>query len=122
MSKTDSVSVQMKEVLDEVNKEVREAGIKGINKISKESVSKLRNTSPKKTGSYARGWATKKEGEMDVIVHNKTDYQLTHLLENGHVIRNKKGTYGRTSGKKHIKPVEEWAVDALPEEIMRNIK
>ena len=122
MAKTDSVSVQMKEILDEVNKEVREAGINGINKVSKESVSKLRNTSPKKTGSYARGWATKKEGEMDVIVHNKTDYQLTHLLENGHVIRNKKGTYGRTSGKKHIKPVEEWAVDALPEEIMRNIK
>ena len=122
MSKTDSVSVQMKEVLDEVNKEVREAGIKGINKVSKESVSKLRNTSPKKTGSYAKGWAAKKEGEMDVVVHNRTDYQLTHLLENGHVVRNKKGTYGRTSGKKHIKPVEDWAINALPEEIMREIK
>ena len=43
---------------------------------------------------------------MDVIVHNKTDYQLTHLLENGHVIRNKKGTYGRAPAHPHIKPIE----------------
>lgn len=122
MAKTESVTAQMKEILDEVNKEVKEAAENGIKKVSKESVSKLRNTSPKKTGSYAKGWTVKKEGEMDVVVHNRTDYQLTHLLENGHVVRNKKGTYGRTSGTKHIKPVEDWAVDALPEEIMREIK
>lgn len=122
MAKTESVSVQMKELLDEINENVVESTKNGINKVSKESVSKLRNTSPKKTGSYAKGWAVKREGEMDVIVHNRTDYQLTHLLENGHVVRNKKGTYGRTSGTKHIAPVEEWAADALPEEIMRGIK
>ena len=122
MAKTESVSVQMKELLDEINLEVKEATKEGIQEISKESVQKLRNTSPRKTGSYAKGWAVKRENELEVVVYNRTDWQLTHLLENGHVIRNKKGTYGRTSGKKHIKPVEEWAVDALPEEIMRNIK
>lgn len=122
MAKTESVSVQMKELLDEVNENVVDSTKNGINKVSKESVSKLRNTSPKKTGSYAKGWAVKREGDMDVTVHNRTDYQLTHLLENGHVVRNKKGTYGRTSGTKHIAPVEEWAADALPEEIMRGIK
>lgn len=122
MGKTGSVDIQMKELLDEVSKEVRDAGANGIKKISKESATKLRNTSPKKTGSYAKGWTTKKNGDMDIVVHNKTDYQLTHLLENGHVIRNKKGTYGRTSGVKHIAPVEEWAESALPEEIMRELK
>lgn len=122
MAKTESVSVQMKELLDEINENVVDSTKNGINKVSKESVSKLRNTSPKKTGSYAKGWAVKREGDMDVTVHNRTDYQLTHLLENGHVVRNKKGTYGRTSGTKHIAPVEEWAADALPEEIMRGIK
>lgn len=122
MAKTESVSVQMTELLDEINNEVRDAGENGIKKVSKESVSKLRNTSPKKTGDYAKGWTTKKISAMDIVVHNKTDYQLTHLLENGHVIRNKKGTYGRTSGTKHIAPVEEWAADALPEEIMRELK
>lgn len=122
MAKTESVSVQMKELLDEIDRETRDAGKNGIAKVSKESVQKLRNTSPKKTGDYAKGWATKKEGDLEIIVHNKTAYQLTHLLENGHVVRNKKGTYGRTSGTKHIAPVEEWASDALPEEIMRELK
>lgn len=122
MGKTGSIDIQMKELLNEVSKEAREAGANGIKKIAKESVTKLRNTSPKKTGSYAKGWTAKKNGDMNIVVHNKTDYQLTHLLENGHIIKNKKGTYGRTNGIKHIAPVEEWASEALPEEIMRELK
>lgn len=122
MSNTGSVSVQMKELLDSINEEVRNAGKDAIEKVSKEVVQKLRNTSPKKTGDYAKGWGTKKLNSFTVVVHNKTDWQLTHLLENGHVVKNKKGTYGRVSPKKHIAPVEEWAADALPEEIMRRIK
>ena len=122
MANTESVAVQMKELLDEIDKEVQNSTKRNIDRVSKEAVQKLRNTSPRKTGSYAKGWGTKKEGDMDVIVHNRTDYQLTHLLENGHVIRNKKGTYGRTTGTKHIAPVEEWAVDELPRRIMEDIK
>lgn len=121
MSKTESVTAQMKDLLDEVDRDVKSATKRNIDSVSKESVQKLKNTSPRKTGSYSKGWAVKREGEMDVIVHNRTDYQLTHLLENGHVIRNKKGTYGRTSGTKHIAPVEEWAVDELPRRIMEDI-
>lgn len=121
MAKTESVTAQMNELLDEVNKDVKNSAKRNIDRVSKESVQKLKNTSPVKTGSYAKGWGTKRMGEMDVIVHNRTDYQLTHLLENGHVIRNKKGTYGRTHGIKHIKPVEEWAVDELPRRIIEDI-
>ena len=121
MAKTKSVAVQMKEVLDEINKDVEESARKNIDKTSTECVQKLRNTSPRKTGSYAKGWRKKKQGKMDVIVHNRTDYQLTHLLENGHVIKNKKGTYGRTRGIKHIQPVAEWAADELPRRITEDI-
>ena len=121
MAKTESVAAQMKDLLDEVNKDVETSAKKNIQTVAKESVQKLKNTSPVKTGSYAKGWGTKKRGEMDVIVHNRTDYQLTHLLENGHVIRNKKGTFGRTHGIKHIAPVAEWAVDELPRRIMEDI-
>lgn len=121
MANTESVTAQMAEIMDEVSQEVKDATKSGINSVAKESVQKLRNTSPKKSGSYARGWSTKKQGEMDVVVYNRTDYQLTHLLENGHVIRNKKGTYGRTSGIKHIAPVEEWAIDELPRKIMEDL-
>lgn len=122
MAKTESVSVQMKELLDEINLEVKEATKDGIQEISKESVQKLRNTSPRKTGSYAKGWAVKRESELEVVVYNRTDWQLTHLLENGHRIVNKKGEYGRVNGVKHIAPVEEWAADALPVKILGGIK
>ena len=121
MAKTESVTAQMKEVLDEINDDVRKSAKRNIDRVSKESVQKLKNTSPRKTGSYAKGWGTKRQGDMDVVVHNRTDYQLTHLLENGHVIRNKKGTYGRTRGIKHIAPVEEWAIDELPRRIIEDI-
>ena len=121
MAKTGSVTAQMTELLDEVNKDVKNSAKRNIDRVSKESVQKLKNTSPVKTGSYAKGWGVKRLGDMDIVVHNHTDYQLTHLLENGHVIRNKKGTYGRTHGIKHIQPVEEWAVDELPRRIMGDI-
>ena len=121
MAKTESVSAQMKELLDEVNKDVELSAKRNIQLTAKESVTKLRNTSPVKTGSYAKGWGVKKQGDMDVVVHNRTDYQLTHLLENGHVIRNKKGTYGRAPAHKHIKPVEDWAIDELPRRIIEDI-
>ena len=125
MAKTESVSAQMKEILDDYDDRVREVTETSINKVSKESVTKLRNTSPKRTGSYARGWTSKKlkvhGAVVDVVVHNSTNYQLTHLLENGHIIRNAKGEYGRAPAVKHIAPIEEWAVDELPAEIERGL-
>ena len=116
-----SVAVQMAELLDEINKDVEKSAKTNIQRVAKESVQKLKNTSPVKTGSYASGWGTKKQGDMDIVVHNRTDYQLTHLLENGHIIRNKKGTYGRAPAHKHIKPVEDWAIDELPRRIIEDI-
>lgn len=130
MANTNSIAIQMADILDDYSKEVRRAMTDAEDKIAKESVRKLKNTSPKRNGKnhirrYAEGWRVKRvrtnTGIPDVIVHNKTNYQLTHLLENGHIVRNSKGTYGRTNGIKHIKPVEEWAQDALPQEIERRL-
>lgn len=126
MAKTKSVAVQMKEILDEYSKRVDDAASDAAVKVGKESAQRIKNTSPKKTGSYARGWTIKRErgnGRIEsVIVHNRTDYQLTHLLENGHIIRNKKGTYGRTNGTKHIAPVEQWGVNEFPNEVERQLQ
>lgn len=126
MAKNGSVELQMEKIMDDYSKDVKEATNNSIDKTSRQSVRKLKDTSPKKTGDYAKGWTTKKirtrDGLYTVIVHNKTDYQLTHLLENGHVVRNKKGTYGRTNGTKHIAPVEQWASSELPLEIERELE
>lgn len=112
MANTSSVSVQMKDILDRYGREAKKAIDASAQETAKECVQQLKNTSPKRTGAYARSWTVKKEGHggvTDYIVHNSKHYQLTHLLENGHVIRNKKGTYGRTHGVKHIAPAAEAA-------------
>jgi hypothetical protein len=75
------------------------------NNVSKELRKNLEMDSPEQTGSYKKGWRIKKFKNTN-IVHNKTDYQLTHLLEHGHV--NKDG--GRTDKRIHIRPNEEKAV------------
>lgn len=126
MSKTNSVTIQCQEIFEEYTKEVKRAANNSADVVAKEACQKLKNTSPRKTGDYAKGWRVKRErgtaGINTVIVHNATGYQLTHLLENGHVIVNAKGTYGRTNGIKHIAPVEEWASEELPREIERELQ
>ena len=126
MAKGFTIQNQMADILDDYSRDVKKATNDAIGNTSKQSVQKLKNTSPKRSGKYARGWTTKKERSRDgivtVTVHNKTDYQLTHLLENGHVIKNAKGEYGRFNGIKHIAPVEEWAASELPLEIEKELE
>lgn len=117
---------QISEIFDDYQRDFKRKVNNSVDKVGKESVQQLKNTSPKKSGDYARGWRLKRErgrnGINDVTIHNATDYSLTHLLENGHVIRNKKGTYGRTSGIKHIAPVEEYFNSEVIEEIQRELE
>ncbi len=86
-------------------------------RVSKDAVSELKTTSPKLTGSYRKGWRKKKVGNK-VIIHNQTDYQLTHLLEKGHA--NKNG--GRTPAKVHIQPVEEKVIEEFLNDVERAIR
>lgn len=75
---------------------------------------------------YYRGWAIKlqKKGKLKYhkVIWNKTNYQLTHLLEFGHITRNG----GRTKAVPHIRPVEEKYkvefVDLLEKKIRRTSK
>ena len=129
MAKTESVAAQIDVILYDYTGKLKAETSQANKEISKEAVQKLKNTSPKNSHhrrKYAEGWTTKtqrnRSGITDIVVWNKTNYQLTHLLENGHVIRNKKGTYGRTRGIKHIVPVEDWAIDELPREIERRME
>lgn len=120
-----TIQNQMADILDDCSQDIRRAAANSQDKIAKEAVRKLKNTSPRKSGNYAKGWTIKRErsktGVPTVTIHNKV-YQLTHLLENGHIIRNAKGEYGRFNGIKHIAPVEEWASSELPLEIERELE
>lgn len=70
----------------------------------------LRAESRERTGAYKSGWkVSMKRGAnfVDCYVHNRI-YQLTHLLEKGHVITNQTGRiYGHVPGDGVIKSVAE---------------
>ncbi|SFC02787.1 Bacteriophage HK97-gp10, putative tail-component [Bacillus sp. 491mf] len=85
--------------------------------VAKNAVDELRQKSPKLTGDYRKGWRVKKVGN-NVVIHNKTNYQLTHLLEKGHA----KAGGGRVPAKVHIAPVEERAVNDYLERVERAVQ
>lgn len=117
---------EINKLLDEYSLEVNEDVNKAAKATAKLGAKELKSTSPKGSrGRYARGWAVKETkgsfGYTQLTIHNKKDYQLTHLLENGHLIRNKTGTYGRTKARPHIKPVELMVQDKFLEEVKKRL-
>ena len=82
-------------------------------------------SSPSRTGDYASGWEVIEEvrgamGEtVSFTVANPKHYQLTHLLEKGHAVKNqfgepeRAGAKRRVSAKRHIKPAEVWGNESL---------
>lgn len=126
MSKTKSVSVQMRELLEGIADGAKDAIEEGMNKCPKRAASKLRSVSPKNKGDYAKGWRVKRLKDKEAVVYNAQYPGLTHLLENGHVIRNQKGEYGRVNGIKHIEPVAEEVsedfINTVSEALDKNLK
>ena len=84
-------------------------------------MTQIEQTAPRKTGRYAKSWAVKKTKEtanaLEVTVHSKNRYMLTHLLENGHA---KRGG-GRVAAIPHIAPAEETAIKSLEQNIEREL-
>lgn len=107
MNFADVVAKYLREYETEATEKLTET----ITEVAKESVKKLRSSSPKRTGKYAKGWTYKVEkGRMNnvaTVYGNDPTYRMAHLLENGHA---KRGG-GRTAPITHIEPVEQWAVD-----------
>jgi len=85
-----------------------------IDETAQKAATTLRNTSPvnpkgKKSGAYARGWRVEKSIAKNSRGLNQSasiynvNASLTHLLENGHALRQG----GRSPAIPHIAPVEE---------------
>lgn len=79
---------------------------------------------------YKESWTTstlEEKGTLTVIVHNKK-WQLVHLLENGHLLKDGTGrVYGEVPAYEHVEPVQKHAeekVNALLEAyngVIRNL-
>lgn len=97
----DAIADAVREYTDDV--------IAGVPKIvdqnAKAALADLKSRSPEKSGRYAKGWRIKKvysrSGFEGRVLHNLTDYQLSHLLEFGHALKNG----GRAGAIPHIEPV-----------------
>lgn len=111
-------------ILDEYSYEVQEELTKAAQNNANLAVSELKSSSGTykiRTGKYNKGWRVKEEkgrGYINCIVHNATDWQLTHLLENGHTTRNG----GRTKAFVHIRPVEEKTINKYTKDVENIIK
>lgn len=114
------LEIQLRTLLDSYDTEVQKVVDDTAKQIVKEGVNKLKSSSPKKTGEYAGGWKSKKEGNGYVIFNGKRP-GLTHLLENGHVTRNQYGTWRRTPAHPHIKAVETWVNDEFTNQVEKKI-
>lgn len=125
MSKAIDVSLLNKELmkyLEEYKEDIDEEVEKVTNKVGKEAVAELKQISPKGARKeYCKGWRLKKNklgrNKYTVKIHNKTDYQLTHLLEFGHATKNG----GRTKPQPHIRPTEEKYSKEFERELKREI-
>ena len=92
---------------------VKKAG----NTVKKET----QENAPVKSGKYGKSWAVKRQREishmLEVVVHSKDRYQLTHLLEKGHATRGG----GRVKAFPHIGPAEEKGIRELEDGIRRGL-
>lgn len=113
--------LDISDILNEYSSEIQEAITSDAQVVAKAAQAELKNTSPKKTGAYRKSWRVKTEkskGYVECIVHNATNYQLTHLLEKPHLKRNG----GMTTPQVHIAPVEQKAVKQFEKDVENIIK
>ena len=116
--------LDVKEILNEYSQDVQEGIEEEGQSVAKEIVKELKNhegTYKIRTGKYNKGWRINTKagrGYFNHTVWNATDWQLTHLLENGHATRNG----GKTRAFEHIKPIEKKYVKQFENDVENIIK
>ncbi len=129
MSKTikaEELQEEVMKALTEYKEDIEEDVKDTTDTLTKEAVTELKQTSPQGHGTrknpYYKGWSRQKgkenKGKYTVKIHNRTNYQLTHLLEFGHATRNGK----TTKAIPHIRPLEEKYNKLYEEKITTVIK
>ena len=118
---TDAISGILEEYAEEIDKNVGEIAEQMGKKGAQALKSKSRETFPKGTGEYAKGWKSQvNRGRLYTTATIYNDhYSMPHLLENGHVIRNGTGrVYGEVRGHEHIAPIADEIVETFEREVV----
>ena len=86
--KPEQLAAAIRKELESYSKASTEETKKLIRETAKVCKEEIQNASPVRTGKYRKGWSIKSLWEdndsLREIVRNRSAWQLTHLLENGH--------------------------------------
>lgn len=119
--------IDISKILNEYAEGIQYAISIETKKMVQDAKKELKKTSPKRKkrsshrGKYSKGWSVEfKEGIgfIKATIHNRTDYQLTHLLEHGHLTR----TGTKTKAILHITPIHDELVNRYEKKIENIIK
>ena len=129
----EEMAQELAKSLGEYDQEVADGVKKAVSRTAAKAAKELRITSPQRYGEYAQGWRNKTAYESRYekrnAVFNKDHYQLTHLLEKGHVRKNtdrarvvhiSKTKF--TKARVHIRPVEQRAMEDLEKNIKKAVE
>ena len=131
----EQLSDAIKQALEEYKDSIVDGLKEIVDTIGKNAKSELRRTSPKRSGGgrYSKGWRYKpntvdrRNSSARILqsgsgyaglVCNETDYQLTHLLERGHALRQG----GRARAFPHIEKIEQKVTQEFLQELEALIK
>lgn len=119
----DKLAKEIADALSEYSREVVEKVDASSEKAGKDAVKRLKQTSPKDTGEYAKSWTMKTDrlfGQPSKrIIHVKAPhYRLAHLLEFGHA----KVGGGRVEGRPHIRTAEQEVIEQFTKEVEEAIR
>ena len=113
--------IDISNILDEYSIEIQEGITKAAEDVANAGAKELKATSPKRTGKYSKGWRVNKRsgrGFVHTTIYNATNWQLTHLLEKPHLLRNGK----KSKPIVHIEPVEQKCIKDFQKEVEHIIK
>ena len=112
----------MKEITQEIADNINNAIDVALKEPPKLAKKIIMSNAPKLSGSYRKGWRIKRHRRTkSAVVYNATEPGKAHLLEYGHMIKNKNGTFGRSPAHPHIKPAEEQSVELFIETLENEI-
>lgn len=120
--KINDLAAAITKELREYNQEVTDGLKKEVRQVAKDCAKEIKANSPVYSGDYKKGWksivAYENWDDIRMTVHNSTDYQLAHLLENGYSLVNG----GRVEGRPHIAPAAEHATETLEKKVKVLVK